>query len=179
MQKPETYPMSPPLEQIFLIERRDEEQIMLEMRNQIVKEWVYTIPAHGSVPAITNLSYAGVKEAIRRRGNFRMVPCHECGKTVHVDESESEYRAQVTVHDLNHDIQFVGASSAYKNQPFAWVLAVNKAERNAFRKMLPERDIALLIEQFLRKEAPRPVPPPPEPKTGTTRVGLGPQRLDG
>jgi hypothetical protein len=71
----------------------------------------------------------------------------------------------------------LGASSARKNQPFAFTLAVNKAERNALRKLLPEKQIALIIEQFLRKE-PKPVQIQPEPKSVLPKVGLGPQRLD-
>src|SRR5439155_18434522 len=82
---------------IFQTEKRDEEQILAEMQNQIAKEWVYTIDVRGS--KVTSLSYAGVKEAVRRRGNFRFVPCTHCGKTVHIDEDEKEYRAQLTVHD--------------------------------------------------------------------------------
>jgi len=134
---------------IFQTEKRDEEQILAEMQNQIAKEWVYTIDVRGQ--KVTSLSYAGVKEAVRRRGNFRFVPCTHCGKSVHVDEDEKEYRAQVTVHDENRNVMFLGAAAVPRNYPFAWVLAVNKAERNAMRKMLPEKQIALLVEQFLRK----------------------------
>lgn len=141
-------------EVIFLTEKKDEEQIISEMQNHIAQSWVYEIEVRGK--KVTSLSYAGVKEAVRRRGNFRFQPCSCCGKTVHVDQDDKEYRVQVTVHDENRNVMFLGAGQAYKNLPFAWVLAVNKAERNALRKMLPEKQIALLIEQYLRKDPPKP-----------------------
>jgi hypothetical protein len=139
---------------VFKTEKRDEEQIIMEMKNQLVDTWVYRINVHGR--EVTSLSYAGVKEAVRKRGNFRFQPCSCCGKTVHVDEDSKEYHAQVTVHDENRNVMFIGAAAAFKDQPFAWVLAVNKAERNAFRKMLPEKAIALLIEQYLRNGSSKP-----------------------
>lgn len=142
------------MEVIFLTEKKDEEQIIMEMKNQIVTQWVYTIDVWNSktktMEKATSLSYAGVKEAVRRRGNFRFVPCSHCGKTVHVDEDEKEYHALVTVHDENRNVMFIGAAASLKTQPFAWVLAANKAERNALRKMLPEKQIALLVEQYLK-----------------------------
>ena len=154
-----------PMEVVFLTEKKDEEQIIMEMKNQIVTQWVYTIDVWNSktktMEKITSLSYAGVKEAVRRRGNFRFVPCSHCGKTAHVDEDPKEYHALVTVHDENRNVMFIGAASAFKNQPFAWVLAVNKAERNALRKMLPEKTIALLIEEYLRRGDSKPPSVPP------------------
>lgn len=149
-----------PPEIIFLTEKRDEEQIIMEMKNQLARQYVYTIktwdPESKSMKETTSLSYAGVKEAVRKRGNFRFQPCSCCGKTVHVDEDPKEYRAQVTVHDENRNVMFIGVASAAKNLPFAWVLAANKAERNAFRKMLPEKAIALLIEEYLRSQSKNP-----------------------
>ncbi len=137
-------------------EKRDEEQVMMEMRGEIVRSWVYSFELHGRT--ITNLSYAGVKEAIRRRGNVSTYPCSCCQKTVHVEETETELRALVRIWDLNNNVEVLGASSAKKG-PFDFVLAVNKAERNAWRKLLPEKQIALLIAEWLKgpSEA-KPVP---------------------
>jgi len=146
-------------EVIFLTEKKDEEQIIGEMQNQVAREWVYTINVRGK--EVTSLSYAGVKEAVRRRGNFRFVPCFHCGKTVHVDQDEKEYHALVTVHDENRNVMFIGAASSLKNQPFAWPIAANKAERNALRKMLPEKQIASLIEAYLRRGTSNPPLVPP------------------
>lgn len=157
-------------EVIFLTEKKDEDQILAEMKNQVISQWLYTIdvwnPKTKQTEKLTSLSYAGVKEAVRRRGNFRFVPCKCCGKTVHVDNDEKEYRVQVTVHDENRNIMFIGAAQSPKNTPFAWVLAVNKAERNAFRKMLPEKQIAVLVQQYLKDSSTISQPTPSSGKLG-------------
>ena len=137
-------------------EKRDEEQILAAMRGEIVRSWVYSFQYQGRT--VTNLSYAGVKEAIRRRGNVDIFPCQCCSKPVHIEETEEELRALIRVWDLNNNVKVLGAGSARKKEPYAWVLAVNKAERNAFRKLLPEKQIALLIEQWLKPQAPPVVP---------------------
>src|SRR6267378_5700713 len=105
-----------PIELIILTEKRDEEQILMEMKNAVVSQWVYKARINGV--DVTSLSYAGVKEAVRKRGNFRFQPCSCCGKTVHVDEDPKEFRAQVTVHDENRNVMFIGVASAAKNLPF-------------------------------------------------------------
>ena len=148
-----------PIELIILTEKKDEEQILMEMKNAVVSQWVYKARINGI--DVTSLSYAGVKEAVRRRGNFRFQPCSCCGKTVHVDEDDKEYHALVTVHDENRNVMFIGAASSLKNQPFAWPIAANKAERNALRKMLPEKQIASLIEAYLRRGTSNPPLVPP------------------
>lgn len=140
------------------LEKRDEEQIMMEMRGEIVRSWVYQIQLGNRT--VTNLSYAGVKEAIRRRGNVDIFPCLCCNKPVHLEERGDEIVAMMKVWDLNNNVKFLGVASARKKDPFAWVLAVNKAERNALRKLLPEKAIALLIEQWLKPLNTGPVPPP-------------------
>ena len=141
------------------VERRDETQIVLSMKADVIREWVYQIP--GPKGTITQLSYAGVKEAIRRRGNIGWKPCPHCNKMVHIEEDTKEIRATVYAWDYQANTGFIGAAEADKTKPFAYRLAVNKAERNALRKFLPEKAIALLIEEYLRmgsKNAPS-VPP--------------------
>ena len=131
----------------------------------ILKDWVYTIKVWDSdkkvMRDVTSLSYAGVKEAIRQRGNIWWYPCDCCHKQVHTEETSEEIRAVVTAWDMERNIKFLGAASALKKQPFYWVLAVNKAERNALRKFLPEKQIALLIDEWLRKENKNPPSLPP------------------
>lgn len=139
------------------LERRDENQILASMKGEVVKEWVYQIMSQGGKP-ISQLSYAGIKEAIRRRGNIAWKPCPHCNKMVHTEETEKEIRATVYAHDYQTNSEFLGAAEADKTKPFAYRLAVNKAERNALRKFLPEKAIALLIQEYLVK-GPSPVPP--------------------
>ena len=137
-------------ETIIMTEKHDENQILANMRGEVVKEWVYTIQQGGR--SITSLSYAGVKEAVRRRGNLTWRTCECCHHLVHIDETKEEIRATVCAWDLNNNVEFIGTSSSLKGTPFAWVLAVNKAERNALRKFLPEKAIALLIQEYLNPQ---------------------------
>jgi len=52
-------------------ERRDENQILAEMRGELIEDLVYGVDIQRR--RVTNLSYAGVKEAIRRRGNLEIL----------------------------------------------------------------------------------------------------------
>jgi len=135
-----------PLEVVLLTEKRDEAAIIAEMRGEIVDTYVYSFQQGNRT--ITGLAAPGVKEAVRRRGNVAIIPCSCCNRHAHVDEISGEYRATVKIHDLKNNVQFIGTSTSKTSMPFAYVVAVNKAERNAFRKLLPEKEIALLIKEW-------------------------------
>ena len=131
-----------PVEVFQEMDRRDENQILAEMRGEQLQEFVYSIGLEGRT--VTNLSYAGVKEAIRRRGHVEILDYK-------VDENEEEYRALVRIRDHENQIDVLGASTAEKAKPFAYTLAVNKAERNAFTKLIPAKWIATLIHEWLER----------------------------
>jgi hypothetical protein len=141
-------PNNQPLEVILRTEERDEKQIIAEMRGEIADSYIYSFPQGNRT--ITNLAYPGVKEAIRRRGNVAIVPCDCCKKHYHVEETSDEFRATVKIHDLRNNVQFLGISTCKKTVPFAYVVAANKAERNGLRKLLPEKEIALLIKEWAK-----------------------------
>jgi len=144
----------PPLEIVLMTEKRDEDQILAQMRGEVLGTYVYSFVQSGR--QITSISYAGVKEAIRRRGNVSFYPCTCCHREIHVEETGDEIRANVTVWDLTNNVKFLGAASANKKLPFAYTLAVNKAERNALRKLLPEKALALMIQEFLKRNDSKP-----------------------
>jgi hypothetical protein len=134
-----------PLAVLLLTEQRDENQIISEMRGEIADSYVYRFQQGNRT--VTNLSYAGVKQATRKRGNVALVPCDCCKKHYHVEEAGDEFRAVVKIHDLVNNVQFLGVSICKKTVPFAYVVAANKAERNGLRKLLPEKEIALWRER--------------------------------
>jgi len=101
------------------MERRDENQILAEMRGEILEDLVYSTDIQGR--RVTNLSYAGVKEAVRRRGNLEILEAR-------TEETDDEIRALVRVRDHENRIDVLGASSAEKGKPFSYTLAVNKGE---------------------------------------------------
>ena len=137
-----------PLEVILLTEQRDEHQIIAEMRGEVADSYVYSFQQGNRT--ITSLAYPGVKEAIRRRGNVAIVACDCCKKHYHLEETGDEFRATVKIHDLRNNVQFLGVSTCKKTVPFAYVVAANKAERNGLRKLLPEKEIALLIKEWAK-----------------------------
>jgi hypothetical protein len=124
------------------MERRDENQILAEMRGELLEDLVYSVDIQGK--RVTSLRYAGVKEGIRRRGNVEILE-------VRTEETPEEIRALVKVRDHDNRIDVLGASSAEKSKPFAYVLAVNKAERNAFAKLIPAKWYAVLIDEYLQR----------------------------
>lgn len=129
--------------QVFqALDRKDENQILAEMRGEILEDLVYDVTIGGK--RVTNLSYAGVKEAIRHRGNTEILD-------VQTEEAGEEIRALVRVRDLENRIDVLGASSAEKGKPFAYTLAVNKAERNAFAKLIPAKWLAILVDEYLAR----------------------------
>jgi hypothetical protein len=136
---------NPPVQVFQEMDRRDENQILAEMRGELLEEFVYSIRIEGR--DVTNLSYAGIKEAIRRHGQIEILE-------VRKEEDEKEYRVLVRVRDHVHNIDVLGAATAEKNKPFAWVLAHNKAERNAFAKLLPAKLYATLIQEWLTQFKP-------------------------
>ena len=123
-------------------ERQDENQILAEIRGELVQELVYSAQIQGR--QVTNLAYAGIKEGIRRRGNVEILE-------VRTEETAEEFRVLVRVRDHDNHIDVLGASSAEKKKPFAYVLAHNKAERNAFAKLIPAKWYAILIEEYLTR----------------------------
>jgi hypothetical protein len=145
----------------------DESQILSEMKGEnFLPEFVYQFQQGGRT--ITSLSYTGIKEAIRRRGNYTIVDYK-------IEETADKYRAIVKIHDHLNKIDALGASEADKSKPFAYVLALNKAERNAYAKLIPAKYFAELIAEKLGKtskdverspQTPKDVTPPPTQKEG-------------
>jgi hypothetical protein len=144
-----------PVEFFQLSERQDETQIISEMRGEFLDQFIYRINLHGR--EVVNLSYAGIREAVRRRGGAEILEYH-------VDDVEDEFRATVKVRDHVNQLDVVGASTCKKSQPFAYTMALNKAERNAFRKLVPEKLLALLIQEY-QKSHPQRVLKPDEKRT--------------
>src|SRR5208283_2452728 len=56
------------------------------------------------------------------------------------------------VRDQDNQIDVLGASTCEKTKPFAWTLAVNKAERNAWMKLIPSKWIAALISEWISRQ---------------------------
>ena len=151
---------------------KDETQILQEMKGEKIEQYVYQYvqrEENGKSHTVTSLSYVGIKEAIRRRGRVSIVG------EAKVEETETTIRAMVKMHDGLNDLDVLGVSEALKSKPFAYVLAVNKAERNAFAKLIPAKFFAELIAEKLnpqkRSDAqPQNVTPKSEPPLPQAKV---------
>ena len=132
-----------PASVVQLIERMDEEQILREMKGEFLKNFVYRFEHKGR--EIVNLSYAGIREAIRRRGHTKILEWR-------VEDDGKLYKAVVKMHDLVNNIETLGAATCEKDRPFAFRMAINKAERNAWGKMIPTKLWASLIDEFIKRK---------------------------
>lgn len=165
-----TEPIPTQAESFLELDHRDEQQILQEMEGEtILGEMVYHATIQGKT--VTALSYAGVKEAVRQRGRVEILSCE-------VTETEKEYRALVRVRDHRNRIDFLGASTADKSLPFAWVLAVNKAERNAFAKLIPAKLLASLVDAYLKRQSHKDDPNPSREQVPEISNALDPSELD-
>jgi hypothetical protein len=145
-------------------DKRDEQQILRELQGELLEEYVYTANNQGQT--VTQLSYPGTKEAARRRGNFEIADWR-------VDYTSSLVNAVVKIRDLENRCEFLGASSAKIEQPFALTLALNKAERNALNKMLPTKWIAAMIKEFLNRTGTKTAPSGEHAQTDTQSKETG------
>jgi hypothetical protein len=137
-----------------IMDTKDENQIITEMQGEtaLIEEYVYSFKQGGR--QVTSLSYAGIKEMVRRRGHYEILD-------LKTEETDGMIRATVKIRDCVNSVEFLGAAEADKNKPFAFVLAVNKAERNAYRKAMPAEFLAKMVNAFLQsKPGEKPFKPP-------------------
>lgn len=150
----------------LLMEQADEEQILAEMKGEIIKEFVYSFPQGGK--EIVGLSKTGVDNACReasKKGEFfrviDMPQIQQDGDYINVIVKVGRY----TLHpETRQEIMIdstLGAKRQWKKMklqdksivadPFWFEKALSKAERNAKRKLLPEKLIVELIKEYRKQ----------------------------
>ncbi|MBW2674016.1 MAG: hypothetical protein JRD89_11470 [Deltaproteobacteria bacterium] len=132
-------------ELILMVEQRDEQQIMQEILGDVLRQYVYRFEVGGRV--VTNVSYAGIKEAARRRGNVHVTK-------VEVEETKDGQAVigKAEVYDLQNNFKTWGVAVQRKRMrlrdgrevedDFCVQKAVSKAIRNGLRACVPEKLIA-------------------------------------
>jgi len=144
----------------LLMDKEDEKQIIAEMRGEIIKEYVYSYFKDGR--RVEGLSLAGI--------NAVSIHMAEVGNPMRVIEQniteDAEYiKAVIKVgrYSVKNDGTEVGLDSAYgakrqakfyasgKANPFAFEQAISKAERNARKKLIPEKVIVELMKQYKKE----------------------------
>lgn len=119
------------------LDRLDEEQILQELKGRTIDKLFYEIKGQG--PA---LSWAGVKYFAIQLGHMEIESCE-------VKENEEFYQATAWARDKSRDLRVMGAAEQLKISPydkkrdaFALAKVVSKAQRNAFRNLIPETMIS-------------------------------------
>jgi hypothetical protein len=102
------------------------------------------------------LSILGVREIIRSLCYRGKIKYRIKNKEVILDEKN--VYVNLTIHEKLSGQEYVGAAQCEKNDRFAIVKAVNKAERNALRKLLPEKEMAKFIAKFMKEGKVRKLP---------------------
>ena len=131
-----------------IMERRDENQILGEMKGNVLEVFVYSFPQGGK--QITGLSYAGVKQIALEMGNIH------CGEPI-LQENGDSWICKVKARDIQRNLEMWGVSQQSKTMDTKWgqkpdsfciQKAVSKSERNALRKLMPEKIIIETIKEW-------------------------------
>ena len=139
-------------EPFLSMDKRDEEQILAELRGEVIEEYVYSY-SQGGIEKV-RLSWAGIKAVAQKMGNISI-------EEIKIQETDTAYRVLAKARDVIKNITMFGVSEAAKTQtlrdgrvvpdPFALQKAVSKAQRNAIRALIPETVIQAMIAELKRK----------------------------
>jgi len=159
--------LSKPLdhESFELLDQRDEEQILAEIKGQIITEMFYELTVGGK--KVTGISLVGIKEISRKYGGISMGhpkvddlgDCYAANILATDKRNDVTFGGtalqpkQMTVHDLDKNGSWLkDADGAYVTHlvpdSFAYTKAVSKARRNAIRALLPERYLIEMYQYF-------------------------------
>jgi hypothetical protein len=145
-----------------VMDAHDVEQIIDSMQGRLLDVSLYDFTAGGQ--RMVELSWKGVREAImamHETGKCRIGVVPETLQTsTVVEDGDTWYEAAVYAKDELSGLGFFGfareprmiGNQNPKVDKFAKTKAINKAERNALRKFIPERVAQTLIAQFLHDE---------------------------
>ncbi|WP_309492761.1 hypothetical protein [Candidatus Hecatella orcuttiae] len=154
----EKTPTPSPREDVFAImERKDEDQIIAELKGAYLDEFVYSFE-HGD-RRVVGLSWSGVKEIAWRLGSISV-------DDLTVEDKGDFWLAKCSATDHVRGNRRWGAAVqpkkiGDKEDVFALPKAVSKAQRNAIRAVIPEAMIKTFIDRFLeesRTKQPSPTP---------------------
>lgn len=144
-----------PSEAYELLDQRDEEQILAEIKGAIIDQMFYSFKVDGKT--VTGISWVGTKEIARRYGGISM-------DFVKMEETDTSYIAIVKATDTRQGTSLLGTAmqtklmkvrGVEKPDRFAYTKAVSKAQRNAIRAIIPERFLIEMYEFFKKGIKPK------------------------
>ena len=145
-----------PPEAYELLDQRDEEQILAEIKGNIITEMFYSFKMDGR--EVTGISWVGTKEIARQYGGIDM-------NFVRCEDTPIAYIAICKATDTKRGTSLLGTAMQPKlmqtrngevEDRFAYTKAVSKAQRNAIRAIIPERFLIEMYEQFKKGGTPEP-----------------------
>ncbi len=150
---------------IEAFEKADEQAIVAHMTGGAqLQAYVYSFPMEGK--QIVGVSWKGAQEIARLVGHIEVLP------DIKVEERDDAFYGLVRVKDLRSNVVFVGASrqekmmtlrdGRVKPNRFAFVLAINKAERNGILDLVDESIKQKIIQGFIDSGRSRAIQPAPE-----------------
>ena len=160
--KPESY------EEFAIMERKDEEQILAELKGHYLEEFVYSFEHAGR--RVIGLSWAGVKECAYRMGGIDVVDCRVEDKGDYwlvlakaVDRTTGSGRYGISTQPKKMKLK----DGSEQEDLFSLPKALSKAQRNAIRGLIPEQYIKTFLDHYLQEkriiEAKPITPKPVEP----------------
>jgi len=160
--KPESY------EEFAIMERKDEEQILAELKGHYLEEFVYSFEHAGR--RVIGLSWAGVKECAYRMGGIDVVDCRVEDKGDYwlvlakaVDRTTGSGRYGISTQPKKMNLK----DGSEQEDLFSLPKALSKAQRNAIRGLIPEQYIKTFLDHYLQEkriiEAKPITPKPVEP----------------
>lgn len=141
-------------------ERKDEIQMADELKGKVVEVYFYQFDQwdqrQGKKVKQTGISYAGVKKVINQMGNVHILT--EEDKWVEYDERRKLWVSKIKVRDVKKNLDSIGIASCKEegyNMEFADRIALSKALRNAWRRLIDEALIVEMGKEWLAKRQKR------------------------
>lgn len=132
-----------------MINQRDDEQVLLELRGGFLDEFIYSFPTKQG--RVTGLSWAGVKEVARQMGNISI-------EDLQIKDNNGTYQVKAKARDIKRNVTMYGVTEQSKTlkrkdgteEPDTHALSkcVSRAQRNAIRGLIPEAFIKEMITKY-------------------------------
>ncbi len=131
-----------------VVDQVDDQTIVELMTGQTIQDYVYSFKQGGRV--VEGLTLAGINEAANRRGGIQV-------EEKDYEETEYSWIATVKAVDTITGSSRYGACEQPKMNgnrpdPFAFVKAIHKAQRNAIKQLLPVPVIREVLNFYLRSK---------------------------
>lgn len=132
-----------------VVDQVDDQTIVELMTGQTIQDYVYSFKQGGRV--VEGLTLAGINEAANRRGGIQV-------EEKDYEETEHSWIATVKAVDTITGSSRYGACEQPKMNgsrpdPFAFVKAIHKAQRNAIKQLLPVPVIREVLNFYLNRKA--------------------------